>query len=687
MLKKLAFVACCWTPIFPISPMVSCLGAAIPSEDSPGDLNSKDEKAVHAALMGLMKNPQAAAKALPRLNELVKWEWTENSKLPIDETAATVLGTLGKEAKSSLPVLLEQMKSPKRSSGYRVAAANAIARIDGPPPDVTRDLVLEFNHGCRSLSLFATELPKSHPAEITRHLITLLSDADPKVRESSCYLFADNSSAVGFGPFKAKDMLEKAGPVSKEVPDALSLALKDPVVKVKIAAAHGLLAVAPGRADEIIPSVLAGIHSAEFRSKKGGGNGVAAADLLNRVGDKDKVYQALLPLLEDANPGTRNETIDVLAHLPIKDRLQALIKSGTTKNQRAGAVSALAKTYNFQEHIADLLGALKDPEIEVRFAAAIGYVSNRWRGPIPAEVIIALIEGLESPNKALQLTGLRWVRIIESAGKPATATLQKLLKHPELEIRKDAALALITVNNPEADEAVLPLTQALEANIGWNNVDILDCLSKLGPRAKSALPTIEKIYTSPPSIYAAHAAMAAAMIDPEKSGPTAALILAKMLKNKGQSRVSSDRIAELFMKIGPTGKPAVQTLIQELNDPQNASGILALTIIRIDPASAKPALDWIHEHLSKGDKDENAFDIAREMPKLGPAAIHLQPELLNLLKSPVSFFRSQAALTLGNIGPDAKAALPTLKQLAQSDPEDTVKTRAKQAITKIEGKK
>ena len=658
---------------------------------SPADLSlalaSRDEKTVHEALARLQIDSETAKKSLPQITELLQWEWSDSSKFSIDAEAATLLGRLGQAAQESVAELKERARSPKRSYAYRVAAANALLRIEGPKRETTRDLILEYNRLWGGVSLFSCELPQKQPVEITRHLLDLTIDADPLVRERACYLLGDNESLCGTVSFNANDMLARAGSLAKEISEALSRALNDTVPKVQLAAAHSLLARTPERAEEIIPAVIAAVKAGEFHLKKCG-TGAIPAQMLGRVANREKVLEALRPLLENSQPLVRSEGIDVLSRMPVQPQLRDWLKSASSTLQRAGAATSLSISPESHRYEGDLMAALKDNELDVRFAAAIGLVSRHWRGTVAPEVVVVLAEAIESTDKPMRLSALRWLTVIADAGVSATASLKRVTHDPDLEVRRDAALALVAVNLADAGEAVGPLNEALAIDSDSKILDVLDALARLGPRAHAAIAAVEKFYRLPdPSLYKAHAAMALAMIDPKNRGSEAVEVLAKMLGRAGSGAASSDRIVELLLKMGPAAQHAVPALIEQLNDPRNASVDAALAIVKIAPASAQPAKDWIGLQLAKGPMEDHVLELARKLPRLGEAARPLLPEMEAMLQSPEPYIRLRAAIALGQVGPEAERVLPALRKVAESDPNNPVKARAVLAITQIEKKK
>ena len=139
-------------------------------------------------------------------------------------------------------------------------------------------------------------------------------------------------------------------------------------------------------------------------------------------------------------------------------------------------------------------------------------------------------------------------------------------------------------------------------------------------------------------------------------------------------------------RIGPAGKSALPYLraafASEENKPIKLE--LALAFASIDPTESNPAVVWIkNEFATNG---QNAEDLVLELAELGPLAKPFIPDFRTMLKSKVKRLRREAIDALAAIGPEAKSAIPELKQIAENDPIPQLRTSASDAIKKIEAK-
>ena len=89
---------------------------------------------------------------------------------------------------------------------------------------------------------------------------------------------------------------------------------------------------------------------------------------------------------------------------------------------------------------------------------------------------------------------------------------------------------------------------------------------------------------------------------------------------------------------------------------------------------------WLAQSKEKGESSRRAA--AHALGQIGPEAKAAVPALMELLKDTDSELRWLAALALGQIGPEAKAAVPALMELLK-DEEEKVYREAAEALGKI----
>ena len=120
--------------------------------------------------------------------------------------------------------------------------------------------------------------------------------------------------------------------------------------------------------------------------------------------------------------------------------------------------------------------------------------------------------------------------------------------------------------------------------------------------------------------------------------------------------------------------------------------ILALTTGRASAQNAggpkepvsrgRPLSEWIADLKAAAPATRNAA--AYEIASLGPAAKPAVPALIEALDDPDAAVRFPVTVALGEIGPDAGAAVPRLKQMMFEEINDEIAAAARRAIRHIQ---
>jgi HEAT repeat protein len=109
---------------------------------------------------------------------------------------------------------------------------------------------------------------------------------------------------------------------------------------------------------------------------------------------------------------------------------------------------------------------------------------------------------------------------------------------------------------------------------------------------------------------------------------------------------------------------------------QNAAGAK-------EPVSrGRPLSAWIADLKAAAPATRNAA--AYEIASLGPAAKPAVPALIEALDDPKATVRFPVTVALGEIGPDAAAAVPRLKQMMFEEINDEIAAAARRAIRHIQ---
>jgi HEAT repeat protein len=102
-----------------------------------------------------------------------------------------------------------------------------------------------------------------------------------------------------------------------------------------------------------------------------------------------------------------------------------------------------------------------------------------------------------------------------------------------------------------------------------------------------------------------------------------------------------------------------------------------------EPVShGRPLSEWIADLKAAAPATRNAA--AYEIAGLGPAAKPAVPALIEALEDPDAAVRFPVTVALGEIGPDAAAAVPRLKQMMFEEINDEIAAAARRAIRHIQ---
>lgn len=347
-----------------------------------------------------------------------------------------------------------------------------------------------------------------------------------------------------------------------------------------------------------------------------------------------------------------------------------------------------------------------------------------------------LVKGLADENKAVRLKSARELGDLGAAARTAAPALYAALKEDrEPEVRSQCGKALAQIGphalpfllqglddkdrvvrswsvravgliGPEAKEAVGPLTKALKDSQAGIRGGAAQALGEIGPAAEASAPALIEALADSDKDVRARAAAALARIGPDTAARLeaalkddrpavrhgAARVLASFgpeaadaVPALGQALKDKDAKVRFFAaaalgEIGPKAEPAVPLLIEALKDKDQdvqaqAAGSLAL----VGP-SATPA-------LARALSDPEAVAIRPTLlyvlGQLGPDARAAVPALTDLLKDKDPNVVRLAVLALGTLGPEAKGAVPTLKELLESKSTD-VRLGAALALVRIE---
>jgi HEAT repeat protein len=234
---------------------------------------------------------------------------------------------------------------------------------------------------------------------------------------------------------------------------------------------------------------------------------------------------------------------------------------------------------------------------------------------------------------------------------------------------------------------------------------------QIGAPAKAAVPALTELLKARDPETRIRAALALWRIDhrADESVP----VLAAELKNQAASRAGSassplghfgqplrthptplcQEAADALAEIGPAAKAALPALTEALRHRHLASNrpSYALALLRIDRPAAKAAVPALIEVLSRKAQavylPEQAAPAIRKqaasvLGQMGGEARPAIPTLTEALQDTDAGVRQEAAKALGEIGAQAREVVPSLRK-ALNDPDEAVRSEATVALKKI----
>lgn len=415
-----------------------------------------------------------------------------------------------------------------------------------------------------------------------------------------------------------------------------------------------------------------------------------AAEVLGSIGpDAKKAVKPLMHLVaEDKSDAVRQQAVKALDEIGPPERSEArsladALKGSGNNDLRRYAAGALGKL-GFDAHSAlpDLLRAAKDPDAGVRQSAvrSLGVLGADSR----ATVLPILKDSLKDDDHDVRVAAAEALTGKVFLSRDSMPTLLELLKGPDPEPRALAARALghlghaaasavpalaelVNGSDPDVRKAVIEAlgdqradakgaVEALATAVGDSDSNIreLACkaLQKIGPDAKSAGPAVAHLLDSE-SLEGKKLALATlgkiGADDPES-------IDALKRIAKGQDRELQLAAISALGDIGPAAKSAASDLL----------------------------LDVMQSHY-RNVHQKTVYALAKIIK--GPKLVtEIMPVLKRAIASEDIFVRLGAVETIGEIGPDAKAARTRLLQLQAVEPISNVRTAIAEALAKISAK-
>jgi HEAT repeat protein len=262
---------------------------------------------------------------------------------------------------------------------------------------------------------------------------------------------------------------------------------------------------------------------------------------------------------------------------------------------------------------------------------------------------------------------------VVTADDAKVSDLVKQLKSDVAQTQIEACEQLMALG-PQAEPAVADLSQLLASsdNLALKRACLL-ALAEIGPPAAPALPTLSETMKSSTDDLRAYAAHAIGAL-----GPAAQAAVPTLIPYTTDQDVNVRRaVLRALRKIGAQRDQVRPLVVKALKSADPADATAAISTLAEEGEVAVPGLI---EAL--GDQDA-AYWACLALAEIGPSAKAAVPALQKLLDSDEPDLRLQALVTMGEIGPDAAPAVPRIAQVLTGDPFENVQAAAAYALGAI----
>ncbi|MCI0639922.1 MAG: HEAT repeat domain-containing protein [Gemmataceae bacterium] len=654
-------------------------GAAYPLVRFFNDSKDKAEKLAVLSILASMG--PAAHEAMPDLTRVLKDGDTE-----LKRSAVLVLGAIGPEAKSAIPLLIASLDE----SALRPAAGGALAKI-GPesaaplievvrtvakPAEVRAEAVRTLAHLGQDAAAATPELIaclKETRADLNLEACRALAAIGPAARKAVPDLIPllpakDKVSAA------AMDALANIGPDAKPAVPALVSVYgeKAPIQAIGPVAIPNLV--------EMLAMPKESAAAAHFLKQF---KGLALEPLLEALQHDDAAIRAPAATLLRPKDFALSAN-DLRKVLP---QLRELLKDMDKQVVAAARETLRSHGKNARPEFDALLSA-KEDEMRIEGARLLATLGPEAR-PSARLLLTALRE--ENPVPAVQLEAVHALAAAGMHPKEAVPVLLDALK------KNGQALDCIThlgMHGAEAKAATPLLCESAAGNDPALRAAAVSALGRIGLTKELSLPIALKCLKDPSPEVRLAAARAIAMQRPAQS--LAAANLTACLKDDSEA-VRLAAVVGLGM-IGPDSKPALGDLLRMAKETQSMElrGACIVALGQMGP-NARAAASWLQSLLEMGDEPHGVqiidalgrMQAVETAPALGKLlnkdrlGVAAALALWRMERAPKALTFLQEGLkqpelcegclrALAHIGKPAQAAEPALLSILESDPKHRV---------------
>ncbi len=651
-----------WCGVFCAIAVVGC------SKATPPQPKPEPPKAVAVAPVAPAEVEPPAKPAVPQVQEPAQ----KAVQKPAQEPAAVVSDTPADPI-----VALRKALAAAPDKNARVVVIDNIAELGQRSKAALDDLVTCTAdedprtrwHAARAIGLIGEDALSAMPT-----LLKLLGDADPIVATQSAAAIGLIRADDGRDTIPAADAQLYASAV-----ESLSKATthSDPRVRRAAMRTLHLLSPAPEQLASLLSSqlsdadpsvVMPALHTLADLDAE------AVPILIEALKSPKSRYWATLALTEIGPESA--PAVEPLAQLAaegeIEEQMQAILALAAIGEKAAPAAAVMAKALDSGDSslrfaAAFALGSVRSTDADAALEKAAGD-----NDPFLAEVVAWARAKIHPENKSLVDEAVKRLREGLHSEQPSERTaaasalsdiaetldesvrlqlaneFADLLSDPDPAVGLSGGAALVRLGAT----ALEPLRVRLSDPVLRGRV--LEILAALGSNAKPVVDDVIKALDDSDPMVQGEAAVAIAAI-----GPDAVAAVPTLLKTLADDKAAPDSrysAAYALGRIGPAAQPAAEQMRSLITSPDEVlATVAAWSMLKITP------------------DDKSLLDQAI-------------PALRKAVRADRELVRFEAAVTLGDIGPDASSAIPILELVSEEDSSRQVREAAGKALKKIRGR-
>ena len=296
-------------------------------------------------------------------------------------------------------------------------------------------------------------------------------------------------------------------------------------------------------------------------------------------------------------------------------------------------------------------------------------------------VLAELVKALEDPNEDLQLQ----VGVIHSLGTmgssalPALESLVAKLHHPNREVQGFAIEAIAAIG-PEAHRAVPHLLSLVDGEQYGLGGGALEAAIRIDPNPDRLADLLFDMLpeAAPYNRTALYRAMKWFDVTDDH-------IVSTLRQGLDDTHPEARAAAvESLGFINPTSPDIISTLITGLDDADEKVRLASVAALVKHPMCAEKTVPLLRSMLANDEEEKVRAAVAKALGSIAGDQDTIET-LINAIQDDDPYVRRAAILALGTIGPNAKAAIPSLQSLLGRDrPNDWFIDEANAALELIE---